>query len=160
MTLGRSASGAIKIKTDGGLRAVGCACCESSCGCGIQIPQNLRTLVEGGNFTMYGISPDYLTFEDDYWFAEFYPDFPGPGPVFWLAGIAYYPETGCLVRRDYYIEFKDGGQSGYASFGDPEPCFDGDYTTVSGTFTINGEGAYPYYWFGDFEVPPPNLVFT
>ena len=27
MTLGRSSSGAIKIKTDGGLRAVGCACC-------------------------------------------------------------------------------------------------------------------------------------
>ena len=27
MTLGRTSSGAIKIKTDGGLRAVSCACC-------------------------------------------------------------------------------------------------------------------------------------
>jgi hypothetical protein len=37
MVLGRSTSGAIKIKTDeegGGLRAVGCACCGGgSCGC-------------------------------------------------------------------------------------------------------------------------------
>lgn len=28
MTLGRTSSGAIKIKTDGGLRAVNCGCCE------------------------------------------------------------------------------------------------------------------------------------
>jgi hypothetical protein len=36
MTLGRTSSGAIKIKTDGGLRAVECACCGGgvgSCGC-------------------------------------------------------------------------------------------------------------------------------
>jgi len=35
MTLGRTSSGAIKIKTDGdaGLRAVGCACC-GGCDCG------------------------------------------------------------------------------------------------------------------------------
>jgi hypothetical protein len=30
MVLGRTPSGAIKLKTDGGLRAVGCACCEST----------------------------------------------------------------------------------------------------------------------------------
>jgi len=29
MTLGRTSSGAIKIKTDGGLRAVNCGCCQS-----------------------------------------------------------------------------------------------------------------------------------
>jgi hypothetical protein len=36
MTLGRTSSNAIKIKTDGGLRAVECACCGGgggSCGC-------------------------------------------------------------------------------------------------------------------------------
>jgi hypothetical protein len=32
MTLGRTSSGAIKIKTDGGLRAVGCACCQTPFG--------------------------------------------------------------------------------------------------------------------------------
>jgi hypothetical protein len=31
MTLGRTPTGAIKIKTDGGLRAVGCACCGGGC---------------------------------------------------------------------------------------------------------------------------------
>jgi hypothetical protein len=31
MTLGRTSSGSIKIKTDGGLRAVSCACCGSVC---------------------------------------------------------------------------------------------------------------------------------
>lgn len=33
MTLGRTSSGAIKIKTDGGLRAVECTCCASPCSC-------------------------------------------------------------------------------------------------------------------------------
>ena len=33
MTLGRASSGAIKIKTDGGLRAVECACCAPPCEC-------------------------------------------------------------------------------------------------------------------------------
>ena len=33
MTLGRTSSGAIKIKTDGGLRAVSCACCAPPCNC-------------------------------------------------------------------------------------------------------------------------------
>ena len=41
MTLGRTSSGAIKIKTDGdaGLRAVGCACC-GGCLCGSATPIN------------------------------------------------------------------------------------------------------------------------
>ena len=33
MTLGRSSTGAIKIKTDGGLRAVECECCSPPCNC-------------------------------------------------------------------------------------------------------------------------------
>lgn len=33
MTLGRTSSGNIKIKTGGGLRAVGCACCAPPCDC-------------------------------------------------------------------------------------------------------------------------------
>ena len=33
MTLGRSTSGAIKIKTEDGLRAVNCACCGGGCQC-------------------------------------------------------------------------------------------------------------------------------
>jgi hypothetical protein len=43
MTLGRTSSGAIKIKTDeagGGLRAVECACCGGGCDCGFATPIN------------------------------------------------------------------------------------------------------------------------
>ena len=40
MTLGRTSSGAIKIKTDGGLRAVNCACCGGECACGSATPIN------------------------------------------------------------------------------------------------------------------------
>jgi hypothetical protein len=43
MTLGRTSSGAIKIKTDGGLRAVGCACCN----CQELGVRPLRPLIEG-----------------------------------------------------------------------------------------------------------------
>ena len=159
MTIGRTASNAIKIKTDGGLRAVECACC-GGCGCGIQVPQNLRTLVQGGSFTMYGVSPDYITFEDDYWFAEFYPE----SGNFYAAGIRYFFETGCLGKFLLFIEFRNGDEcmdgpcSGYGQFGTPEGC--GEAAVADGTFTINGEGEYPYYWFGDVEVPPPNLVFS
>ena len=49
MTLGRTSSGAIKIKTDsagGGLRAVECGCCDTAiCGCS-SIPAELKTIIE------------------------------------------------------------------------------------------------------------------
>jgi hypothetical protein len=103
---------------------------------------------------MYGVSPDYLTFEDDNWFAEFYPEYGN----FYAAGIRYFFETGCLGKFLLFIEFRNGDESGYGQFGTPEGC--GEAAVGDGTFTINGEGAYPYYWFGDFEIPPPNLVFS
>lgn len=53
MTLGRTSTGAIKIKTDGGLRAVGCACCGGLCGpisfndeYGYYVPVNSETSYE------------------------------------------------------------------------------------------------------------------
>jgi hypothetical protein len=46
MTLGRTSTGAIKIKTDSpGLRAVECACCGSECGCAT-VSAQLRTTIE------------------------------------------------------------------------------------------------------------------
>lgn len=49
MTLGRTASNAIKIKTDGGLRAVNCACCVPPeplvCGC-MFVSDALKTIIE------------------------------------------------------------------------------------------------------------------
>ena len=160
MILGRTPGGLIKTKSDGGLRAVNCACCEGECGCGIQIPQNLRTLVQGGNVTMYGVSPDYFQLNDDNWYAEFFPE----SGNFYCAGIRYFFETGCLGKLFLFIEFRNGEEcmdgpcSGYGQFGTPAGC---DEPAVGeGTFTINGQGEYPYYWWGDLEVPPPNLVFS
>ena len=45
MVIGRSSTGAIKIKTDGGLRAVNCACCGDSCGCS-SVSAQLKTTIE------------------------------------------------------------------------------------------------------------------
>ena len=46
MTLGRTSSGAIKIKTDGGLRAVECACCgDAGCGC-VKVSDPLKSIIE------------------------------------------------------------------------------------------------------------------
>jgi hypothetical protein len=60
MTLGRTSSNAIKIKTDtegGGLRAVGCACCVPLvCGC-MYTPNNLISIIESAtNVSVNGIS--------------------------------------------------------------------------------------------------------
>jgi len=51
MTLGRTSSGAIKTKSDGGLRAVNCACCGCSdvgCDCAC-VSANLRKIIESAN---------------------------------------------------------------------------------------------------------------
>jgi hypothetical protein len=48
MTLGRTSTGAIKIKTDGGLRAVECGCCATGCTCPKAI-DSLKTIL--GNWT-------------------------------------------------------------------------------------------------------------
>ena len=57
MVLGRTPSGAIKIKTDGGLRAVNCACCVPLvCGC-MYAPSNLISIIESAtNVSVNGIS--------------------------------------------------------------------------------------------------------
>ena len=160
MTLGRTSSGALKIKTDGGLRAVECACCRGVCG--VKVPQDLRELVAAGNVTMYGLPPDYFDMYEDSWKAEWYPD---TSEGFYLADLVYNKSTGYLIRDFYYIEFfkkidEENYTYGFGSIGLPQNCYDENITTVSGTFTMNGEGEYPYYWFGDMAVPPPNLVFS
>lgn len=60
MTLGRSSSGAIKIKTDSpkGLRAVSCGCCESQLNCGaVKITdQNLIDLLNSATSGSFNYS--------------------------------------------------------------------------------------------------------
>jgi hypothetical protein len=164
MILGRTPAGLIKTKTDGGLRAVNCACCNT-CGCDqISIPQALRELVANATIdtvTILGYSSfDFFTYVD-LWIALFSNN---PSQVDFFAEIGYDKTTGCLGSN--YISY-DGG-NGIAYFGDAEICEIGQ-TTENGTFTINGEGEFMYYYltginpYSGFEylpVPPPNLVFT
>ena len=66
MTLGRTPSGAIKTKSDGGLRAVNCACCET-CPCS---PPPGRFRIESAEMqTPYNIPfsfPLTITYRSDY----------------------------------------------------------------------------------------------
>lgn len=168
MTLGRTSSGAIKVKTGGGLRAVSCACC-GGCGCqGVSIPENLRPLFEGlPAITMWGYAPEYIypLGPDDgspegswsaYWFIV-------DGNLFFFASLIYSP--GCLYGIiDYNADTTFSGGSGGVSinFGELEGClFTEEGTGVTGTFTINGTGEFPLYYFtlNDFLPPPPlNIV--
>jgi len=166
MILGRTPEGLIKIKKDDplGLRAVNCACCNPCDECfTISIPQALRELVANATIdtvTILGYSPDSFIpdynagFGFDGWYADFFND---PEEVDFFVELIYNRTTGCLSGS--YIDY---GGSGVAAFGDGQVCQE-DTPTQNGTFTINGEGEYLYFYLtGDpYEaVPPPNLVFT
>jgi hypothetical protein len=166
MTLGRTPAGAIKIKTDSpkGLRAVECACCNPCDECfTISIPQALRELVANATIdtvTILGYSPDSFVpnynagFGFDGWLATFQNE---SEEVYFFVELVYDRTTGCLAQT--YIDY---GGSGVAAFGDGQVCQEGT-PTQNGTFTVNGEGEYLYYYLtGDpyVAVPPPNLVFT
>ena len=181
MTLGRTSSGAIKIKTDGGLRAVNCACC-GGCECGIIIPQELRELVANATIstvTMYGYYPQYFDIDlygPNTWRAYWTEEDPSGTSELYDAEIRYDITTGCLSRvypmtwiPQPPVYGPTGGIiQGIGSIGTPEGCGEVE-PFVTATFTINGAGGYPYYYLTGFDytsganygvVPPPNLVFS
>ena len=181
MTLGRTADNKIKIKTDnGGLRAVNCACC-GGCGCGISIPQELRELVANATIstvTMYGYSPKYLDqLANNTWIGYWYDPDPEGTEELANATFSYDIATGCLSQYFDLITWipqppvygpTGGIIRGIGIIGTPEGCGNTSPAAV-GTFTINGAGAYPYYYLTGFDdtsganygfVPPPNFVFT
>ena len=183
MTLGLTSSGAVKIKTDNGLRAVNCACC-GGCGCGISIPQALRELVANATIstvTMYGYSPKYLEVNplSTYtWIGAWHDPDPVGTEELANATFSYDIATGCLLHfsGDHITwipqppVYGPTGDTirGIGIIGTPEGCGNTSPAAV-GTFTINGAGAYPYYYLTGFDdnsganygfVPPPNFVFT
>ena len=175
MILGRTPEGLIKIKKDDplGLRAVNCACCNP-CGCGsVKLPSHLfETLKNATSATVWGTNSD-----------EFIPN---PAPPFdfilwemlWHGGpvpdvpYTYYGyrlvllKNGCLGFGSLYA--CDSGDAGYASFlvfGSPDGCIQPEVPFGLGTFSINGEGEFPYYYepyLADICSPPgpPNLIIT
>ena len=71
MTLGRSSTGAIKIKTDGGLRAVECACC-GGCVCSLQIQEPLLSVLRNATTgTCNGVAPISFNAQGGGFFAYF-----------------------------------------------------------------------------------------
>jgi hypothetical protein len=169
MILGRTPEGAIKIKKDDplGLRAVNCACCNS-CGCfEISIPIELRETFEnatsgtvwGYNSNDFGLNPA----PDVFWFMDWF--FPAPeGAAYQIFVETSFRKNGCLYFRGEYLPLDDNG--GLALYGNPAGCLPETTTYAEGTFTINGEGAFSYYYIVQeagipYSIPPvPNLVIT
>jgi hypothetical protein len=149
MTLGRTSSGALKIKTDGGLRAVECACC--GCGeCFVSIPSSIRELAANAtaeSFSINGQNPyDFVRFSDTSWGA-----------------VAYSYDAGYVDGCFQFIIYV-AAPSGIAETGNPEICaFPLGSSTVTGNFTINAITGFDYYSYtdgGQTPVPPPIVVFT
>jgi hypothetical protein len=165
MTLGRTSSGAIKTKTDGGLRAVNCACC----GCNwVAIPENLRSLFEDAtidSITMWGYAPeDFFPlgpaegYPEGSWLADW---FVTDGDLFILGSLVYSTD-GFLYGPASAMEYQNLPEINGAVFlGKLDGCILPEFTGVTGTFTINGAGEFPwYYLLGDeyTSSPPPNIV--
>ena len=161
MTLGLTSSGAVKIKVeDGTTTAVECACCNT-CGCGVAVPSSLREFADNAtqsSISIFGISPStFAAYRVGYWFADF-------GGAFDPLGLCeiYYID-GCFFSGPFIEYSTDGGETiGLAEIGPIEGCINPlDGQGIAGTFTINGEGEFPYYYLADFpSVPPPNFVFN
>lgn len=77
MTLGRTSSGAIKIKTDGGLRAVECACCNP--------PEPPGYYSAGGYYCSDGSIHPIFGPQVDYWSASAYYEIGSGGIISYKA---------------------------------------------------------------------------
>jgi hypothetical protein len=138
MTLGRTASNAIKIKTDGGTtRAVNCACCVPLvCGC-MYAPSNLITTIESAtNVSVNGISKPW-----DGSFA-FYNGNPPTDFILWT--VSYADGVICAIIDDSGLNTVKFAPEPFTA----EECFFPGAGIVQGS--INGQSvraaeAFPGY---------------
>jgi hypothetical protein len=88
MTLGLTSSGAVKIKTDGGLRAVNCACC-GVCDCDVvrstATPELIELLQNATGATLNGIAAGSFDFYSND--PETNPDWPISWQASWCFNI-------------------------------------------------------------------------
>ena len=151
MTLGRSSTGAIKIKTDaegGGLRAVECACC-GGCGCQTSPSAALIPILDAATYaTCNGLPPTNWIFVSlpgsSGWYAEWFYST--------IHTLRWFSETKCLyLSGDNALNIFESGGIECCSM---PPCF-------SGNFTINGE-SYPFFsllYDPSSPITPPDFVF-
>ena len=158
MTLGRTSSGAIKIKTDeagGGLRAVNCACC-GGCGCyNVTIPEDLlETLQNINSATCNGMPPDFENNEPGYYYAVW--DFGIEGRF-----ISYGVQVSgtCLSISGQTLSYSSFEFDGFRYIGPIDGCCPSDKScSPSGDILVNGV-AIPSYLAGA-EFPIYEFVFS
>ena len=136
MTLGRTSSGAIKIKTDGGLRAVECACCGGGgggCGCSPMSDAVKTAIASATQVTVNGNS--------DAWNGSNSSKQLGYGVVSWE--ISYSDGILCF--------FGDTGENSVALLPEPltpQECVNIPFATAD-TITIQGESYRSVNYLGD-----------
>ena len=144
MTLGLTSSGAVKIKTDGGLRAVNCACCappcpsESSSPYGIVLSEEqYNNFKSGGNYTMNAVLSE--TYEDQ---GSCSSNLNGAGVII--------PNTSCWFSAEVReLKCGDGGFFGDAYFQVSWRVFKETDTNLY-KLRANGSGYCPYQFFGSW----------
>ena len=152
MTLGRTPAGAIKTKSDGGLRAVNCACCVN-CGCDTAISGDLlQTMRNATTGTCNGASPTYFNAEGG-----------GFAAVWYVSGTFYTCALSALTNC-----FSFGGNNGAneMSSGPSEGCCPTNLpfpvTCADVTYKINGKKFTAHtenFGFGA-DVTPPIFIFS
>jgi len=156
-------SGAVLLK-DG---KVSCACCEV-CGCSsILIPIALRATFENATSgTVWGYNSNEFILNPSpnyFWNMDWF--FPAPeGAAYDILVETSFGKNGCFYFRGEYLPIDNNG--GLALYGNPEGCLPETDTYAEGTFTINEEGAFSYYYLVQqagipYSIPPvPNLVIS
>ncbi len=179
MTLGRTSSGAIKIKTDGGLRAVECACCLPT---DFQPCRDCPPFLGNFNFSLSGDQVGSLT--------EFqYPSIVCPSDNCNLVPFPDIPPRTCSDSWDAFSDTEKGekyfgitinrastndaccwtlffyaiGAFEYQFQGQPDICFVNGSGSVDIT-SLNPAGSYPFTisveCVPSFMGPPTDFNFT
>jgi len=156
MTLGRTPEGLIKTKSDGGLRAVNCACCVN-CGCDTAISGDLlQTMRNATTGTCNGASPTSFNasgggFSATFQIGEF------PDATFYTCALSAL--TNCFVfGGDNFMNTMASGPAESCCPTDapfPITCADVTYTINGDEFTAHTEN----FGFGP-DVTPPTFVFS
>ena len=157
MILGRTPAGLIKTKTDGGLRAVNCACCNP-CGCDTAIIGDLlQTMRNATTGTCNGASPSYWDAQGGGFFAYWLIFVSGQGLLLYTANFSAL--VNCFnLGGDNALNIIAGGKSEKCCTQYPlvpSTCADIIYTINGGSFDAHTEN----YGSGS-DVPPPTFVFS
>jgi hypothetical protein len=158
--LGRTPAGLIKTKSDGGLRAVNCACCGGECPCRFVIAPSsilniLSNVTTGSQCALFGQAPTYF-YQDEYGFNA---EWSETGSSFFSVFI-YNAGDPCI-----FMEFSEANESGLSTMyaGDflGKQPFDCGGLSLS-NFNINGITLTSYYEVFDSGAPTttPSFVFT